>query len=349
MKKIALDTSALKLRRSGKTYQTGIYRYALELTKRLSQCQGYQIHFTDQNEPICEHFDLYHSLFHAFPPPKTIHDHPKTETLITFHDLIAWLYPELFPLGSKEISKVRNYLKGNWFLSPSNSTKKDLIEHFEIEAHRIFVTPLAACPLVFYPNPSDTVLDKYGIRKEPYFLFVGRLEERKGIHLLLETFYQLIEQEQITDLNLVLCGPLTSTYSQIFHALSNGHPTSKPKVFHIPYAKNEDLSALYSGALGFVFLSRYEGFGLPLLEAMQCGTPPICFNHSSHPEVVGSGGILAPDQDLDFVAQKMLELYQNPLKAKQLSEQALHRSNAFSWEITVEKTLKAYQKILFLS
>lgn len=346
MKKIALDITSLYLRQLGRTYQTGIYRYGIELAKRLSHLKDYHLHFTSIGEPLTEEYDLYHSLFHAYPPPRRMLRSSKTQTLMTFHDIIAWLYPEFYPQGSQALLQLPTYLKCQWFLAPSESTKRDLMEHFYVDENRIFVTPLAACPKLFYPHHDPDVLDRYEIPKEPYFLFVGRLEERKGIDVLLNTFYELIEQQKINSLNLVLCGPLTSSYAQIFYALAQRSPQQKNRIFHIPFARNEDLAALYSQALSLIFLSQYEGFGLPLLEAMQCGTPPICFNHSSHAEVVGTGGLLAPHQDVDFVAEKMLWLYEKPQEAQELSQRALKRAQCFSWEKTFEKTALAYQTIL---
>jgi glycosyltransferase involved in cell wall biosynthesis len=112
------------------------------------------------------------------------------------------------------------------------------------------------------------------------------------------------------------------------------------------FVPDNDLSALYSGALAFADLSLYEGSGLPLLEAMQCGVPVITSNTSSLPEVVGSAGIMVPPDDGDGICQAMLGLYRDSNRRAELAVKSLERASLFSWERSVRETVDAYKKAL---
>ncbi|MCH9634235.1 MAG: D-inositol-3-phosphate glycosyltransferase [Chlamydiae bacterium] len=348
MQKIALNYSPLYSRHNGRSSRTGIYRYSYYLVKNLLANPDYSFSLLREKEDYFDQYALYHSLFHIFPISPSIIKNKQTKALITIHDLIAWIHPELFPLHARDITQIEKAQENKWIIVPSFSTKNDLMSYFSIPSERIFVTPLAACPKLFYPNSCRKSLEKYAIPNAPYFFYLGRIEERKGIHLLLKAFSKLILEEKISDLNLILSGPITASYPDLHQVYQKEIRlfNLEKRVFHIPYICDSDLSSFFSNALAFVFLSRYEGFGLPALESMQCGTPPICLHNSSLPEVVGDGGLLLKDSKLDSIAESLLQIYRKTSLHKSLSEKSIQQASLFTWQKTAQKTIEAYQSLL---
>jgi glycosyltransferase involved in cell wall biosynthesis len=213
----------------------------------------------------------------------------------------------------------------------------------------VFVTPLAASDN-FYPcaDPKElsSVRAKYGIPTDAiYFLGLSTLEPRKNIDQLIRCFARLVSDQGLKDLRLVLVGAKGWDYNKIFEAISSLE-ISKDHIILTGYVAEEDLAALYSGALAFVYLSLYEGFGLPPLEAMQSGTPVITSNTSSLPEVVGNAGIMLDPLDADAICQSMLEVYRNGALRAEMTRKSLERAMLFSWTKCVRESVSAYRSAL---
>ena len=192
----------------------------------------------------------------------------------------------------------------------------------------------------------DAVQLKYGIPRGPYILSLGTLEPRKNIVHLIRSFAQLVAQENLPDLSLVLAGAAGWDYGSIFEELTR-YPQLKQRIIFTGYVADEDLSPLYSGALVFVYPSFYEGFGLPPLEAMQCGTPVITSNTSSLPEVVGGAGIMLNPSDHEGLCQQMLAIYRSSALREELSARSLEQARKFSWTACARQTAAAYRRALY--
>ena len=177
-----------------------------------------------------------------------------------------------------------------------------------------------------------------------YVLSVCTLEPRKNLAHLIRCFAQLIQQERLPDLHLVLVGNLGWKYESIFAELTAAEGV-RERIIITGYVADEDMAALYSGSLFFAYPSLYEGFGLPPLEAMQCGVPVITSNTSSLPEVVGDAGIMVSPQDGDALCQAMLRLVirHGNLRKAALAEKSLKQAAQFSWAKCAEQTLNAYE------
>ena len=186
---------------------------------------------------------------------------------------------------------------------------------------------------------------KYGILDGPYILSLSTLEPRKNIDHTIRCFARLIRDENIRDLNLVLVGTKGWDFDRIFGELTN-HDQLRDRIIVTGYVADEDLSAIYSGARMFVYPSFYEGFGLPPLEAMQCGVPVITSNTSSLPEVVGNAGLMVDPKDGDALCQAMFDIYRQPSLRDDLSRRSIERSRAFSWDICARETVRAYRSAL---
>jgi len=293
--------------------------------------------------------DIYHSPLQ--PIPKNILKEKHIKKFLSVMDIIPILYPEFFKF--REDNSLKEAIAGldsdSWVLCISQSTKNDLCNYSKlIDPSKAIVTHLAASEL-FYPclNPQkqNFVRSKYGIPNAPYILSLSTLEPRKNINHTIRCFINLVEQENINELYLVLVGTKGWSYDKTFAEIySDSHV--KDRVIITGYVADEDLAALYSGAIAFVYPSFYEGFGLPPLEAMQCGIPVITSNTSSLPEVVGDAGIMLDPKDADGLCQNLLELYNKPSLRQSMSQKSLEQSKKFSWEKCTQETISAYKMAL---
>jgi len=289
---------------------------------------------------------VFHSPF--YPIPDQIKQCRTIKKVITVYDLIPLLYPEYFKFDeSGLISRVLASIDENtWVTCISESTRNDLCNYLPaIDPAKVFVTPLAASA-TFYPCQDRAELDrvrkKYDIPDGPYVLSLSTLEPRKNIAQTIRSFFRLVEEEKIADLSLVLVGPKGWNFDAIFNEIASS-PKMRDRVIVTGYAPDEDLAPLYSGAMMFVYPSFYEGFGLPPLEAMQCGVPVITSNTSSLPEVVGDAGIYVSPNDGLALSQAMLDIYQSDILRRQMSADSLDQAIKFSWKRCADQTIDVYK------
>jgi glycosyltransferase involved in cell wall biosynthesis len=293
--------------------------------------------------------DIYHSPF--LPIPQALKNLTKPKKVITIHDLIPTLFPEYFgPWNKMMMRKILDSIDENTFpVCVSESTKNDLYEATGISAERVSVIHLAASEDIFYNEPNQSVINntlkKYNIPIDgQYLLSVSTLEPRKNIERTIKAFLNLIQQEHINDLNLVLVGPKGWQFEGIFEEMSI-KSSLKDKIITTGFVDDKDLAALYSATLGFVYPSLYEGFGLPTLEAMQCGSPVISSVTSSIPEVVGDAGILIEPTDESAISNAMLQLYSDGDLRKTLKQKATLQAAQFSWQKFTDEHIQLYKKI----
>ncbi len=288
-----------------------------------------------KSEDLATHDIIY------FPAPQytfptRVKRFPNLRTVLTIHDLI--------PLSQNVISEskqagvflktLESYLDVDLFLAVSEYTKEDFCFYTGISPERVRVTALAADPNRFYPVSDSLKLKeikiKYGIPDAPFYLTLSRLTHHKNIISLLKAFMRVHLEIPV---NLVLVASLACEErpGALKKVIKGILKEESDRLIHITYVEDEDLATLYSAALGFVFPSLYEGFGLPPLEAMQCGLPVICSNTSSLPEVTGDAALTHPPLDVDLLADHMVSLYQDSTLQRSLREKGLKRAKLFSW------------------
>lgn len=290
--------------------------------------------------------DIYHSPF--LPFSQQIKDNSKLKKVITIYDLIPVLYPKFFQSGEDEL--IRNVLKSidqnTWVTCISQATKNDLCNfQTSLDPSRVFITHLAASPMFYRCQDQDKleqIRKKFGIPDGPYILSLSTLEPRKNIAQTIRCFNRLVEEDKTNDLSLVLVGTKGWDFDSIFNEIA-ASPKIRDRIIVTGYAADEDLAPLYSGAMMFVYPSFYEGFGLPPLEAMQCGIPVITSNTSSLPEVVGDAGIMVDPQDADELCEAMLKIYNSSEVRNQMSLASLEQAKKFSWARCAEQTIDTYK------
>jgi glycosyltransferase involved in cell wall biosynthesis len=231
-------------------------------------------------------------------------------------------------------------------ITDSLSSKRDITTLLEIPAARVHVVHLAANK-IFRPVRDAHALaamrQKYDLEGE-YVLYLGGFDHRKNLKTLLLAFPAHVDDSSLTA-RLVIAGPLPDRESSFFpdpRAMAQRWDL-KDRVSFIGWVPDEDKPALYSEATLFVFPSLYEGFGLPPLEAMSCGTTVITSNRGSLPEVVGDGAMLVDPQEADDLTRAMNALLRDEVQRKELSAKGLQRARVFSWKKTATQTMEIYK------
>ncbi|UCA57997.1 glycosyltransferase family 4 protein [Chryseobacterium rhizoplanae] len=290
---------------------------------------------------------IYHSVY--YPIHKSLEEFPHLRKVVTIHDLIPILYPEYNDNTKLLENIIKSIGKNNYAICVSENTRKDLLEYAPyLDPKKVFVSRLAASPEIFYPSVSnernDLVRKKYNL-PEKYILSLSTLEPRKNIDHLIRSFITAITKYNIHDLNLVLVGAKGWQYDKIFEEYENARDL-KEKIIITGRIPDEDLAPVYSQANSFYYMSFYEGFGLPPLEAMQCGIATVTSNTSSLPEVVGDAGILLDPKDGNALSEVIWKLYHDDEYRSDYAQKAVERAKEFSWEKTVEEHINIYNKIL---
>lgn len=334
------------------TWSTALHQRGIKRTKRLKEAL-WQLKTPRGGLIGPRHLDqieIYHSTYAC---ASEVVNHPTVKIFVTVHDLMPVMFPDWFlPAIREQFAQVIATLTANtWILCVSESTKRDLLTiRPEIDPYKVFVSHLAASSH-FHPHASDQqkqhVKSTYGIPSEgQYFLSLSTLEIRKNIAHLIRAFAALMAQEMIPDLYLVLAGQKGWLGEDIERTLNALAPNLRQRIRITGYVADQDLAALYGGAIAFIYPSLYEGFGLPPLEAMQCGTPVIVAQTSSLPEVVGTAGLWVEPADRDALCQAMLTMYADVSRRATLSVRALEQASQFSWHTCSQQTLAAYQSAL---
>jgi len=293
---------------------------------------------------VLEQIDVFHGLDQAGFP----FFFKKGKCVVTVHDVIALALPELFPMKKRLVLKtafstIRKQV--DLVVAPSESVKEDVMRHLKVERERIVVIP-EGVEERFQPSGDPVRLEavrrKYGLPPE-YVLFVGVLEPRKNIPTLLRAFALLLAEKLDLGLKLVIAGGrgwgLAEIGTMVRSLGLQGH------VLFPGFIDEADLPHLYRGALLFVYPSLYEGFGLPILEAMGCGVPVITSNTSSMPEVAGDAAVLVDPTKPETLALAMASVLTDEALREKLRQKGIARARGFSWDAVARKTLEVYASL----
>ncbi len=289
--------------------------------------------------------DLFHAADFILPPVKQ-----GTRTLVTIHDLSFVREPEsVMPGMSAHLNRwvPHSVERANHLIAVSKATRQDLIDLYHTPPEKISVLYHGVTP-EFRPIEDTTkltaVCQKYKLEmgasgKRAFILSVGTIQPRKNYQVLIRALAKID-----SSISLVIAGSKGWNYNELFNEVVK-HGLEE-RVYFPGFIADADLPALYSAATLFVYPSLYEGFGLPVLEAMACGTPVIVSNQSSLPEVVGNAGLLVNPRDVDAIATAISQLWEDAALRQNLSQAGLAQAASFTWPKMAAKLIKLYQKIL---
>jgi glycosyltransferase involved in cell wall biosynthesis len=239
----------------------------------------------------------------------------RRPSVITVHDLSPWLGGEASGRVRRRVPVLLRARIPTMIVTPSEAVRRAAISRFRLDSGRVVATPLAAS-IHFHPVEAPPPA-------RPYFLFVGTLEPRKNIARLIEAWREVRKSE---DVDLVLAGRSRDNFAV---------PAAEPGLRVLGAVREEDLPALYAGAIAFVYPSLYEGFGLPVLEAMQCGVTVITSRDPAIMEVSDGAAVHVDATDVRALAEAMRA---RPARR----EESLRRAAQFSWSKTAQKTREVY-------
>ena len=290
-----------------------------------------------------ENIDVYHMPQNGIGFSQEI----TCKKIVTIHDLIPYVMPETVGKGYllKFLKEMPIIIGGSdGIITVSEFSKRDILKFFPIDERKIFVTPLAADKKY---KPLDKMHCKNFLEKaynlaNPFILYLGGFSERKNVASAITAFSKVYK-----DLNkkydLVIVGDYKDPGQKLVK-LTNELKIESNVIF-TGFVPEDHLPIFYNCCDTFIYPSFYEGFGLPPLEAMNCGTPVIASNLTSIPEVVGDGGILINPYDISEISQAIGNLLSNENLRSNFSSKALIRAKEFSWQNTARSTLNVYESI----
>ena len=250
---------------------------------------------------------------------------PVRPSVMTLHDLSPWMDPSWHAESDRVRNRTPMLLRlglATMVITPSEAVRKQALERFRLQANRVVAVPLAAGENF---RPVDVRFDG-----PPYLLYVGTLEPRKNLPLLLDLWREV---RRVHPVDLVLAGRRREDFAEL---------PSEPGLEVRGLTREEDLPRLYSNALAVVYPSYYEGFGLPVLEAMACGGAVVASEDRAIQEVAGDGAILVDVNDRRGWVQALNSLIEDPDRNGALRRKALARADNFSWTKTARLTRKVY-------
>ncbi len=275
--------------------------------------------------------NLYHCPYYLMPY------RPGVPTILTVYDFIPFHYPHYYTVKARLLYRLATALAlrtADHLTAISQATRQDLLAHYHYAPEKITAIPLAADP-VFHPKVADHTLNL----PEQYALYLGSNKPHKNLLRLIESWAKLQPQA----MPLVIAGAWDARYPETRQRVEELGLNQAIRFFGA--VAETDLPTLYQRAKLFIFPSEYEGFGLPVLEAMACGTPVACSNSSSLPEVAGEAALMFDPTNVAEMAETLNRLLTNePLQTK-LRELGLRQAACFSWQRTAQETLNLYRTV----
>lgn len=288
---------------------------------------------------------------------------PGLPTVVTIHDLGAEYLAEYHQFPHKYyLNLATEYAaaQADALIAVSQATKKDLVEKLKVEEKKIHVVYEGYDQKLFQPASIDVVrniLKRFDIQN-PYLLFVGTVQPRKNLERIIEAFARILRNKdtrisgakishsipvsEYLNLDLVIVGSKGWLADDIYQAPARYGVADRVKF--LGHVDDYDLPALYSGAEALVFPSLYEGFGLPILEAMACGCPVLTSQISSMPEVAGNSALYVNPYDIEDITSCLIDILDRG-KGQELKVKGFEQSKKFSWEKAAKETLEVLEKV----
>jgi alpha-1,3-rhamnosyl/mannosyltransferase len=283
---------------------------------------------------------VYHSPYYLMPY------RPGVPTVLTCHDVIPSVFPRYFTRSQRIVYGVATRMAlraSSAVIAVSRQTKEDLVGHFAVKPETVTVVAEAPAPL-FGPRPAGetaAVLRRYGL-SERYVLCVGTNKPHKNLVRLVEAWSAVQSGPELRNVTLVVAGHWDDRFPEPKKAAET--LGCRGSILFPGAVTDEDLPALYSGAELFIMPSLYEGFGLPVLEAMACGAPVACSKAGSLPEVAGGAALTFDPLSTEDMAGALRAALSNPSVLDGLRAAGRERAGMFSWRRTAELTAQVYKR-----
>jgi glycosyltransferase involved in cell wall biosynthesis len=279
-------------------------------------------------------FDIVHPTYYSLLTRQEINQ-CRSPVVLTVHDMICEIFAEqMDSTGQYADEKRKAILAAQAIICVSENTKKDLLERYSVSEEKLTVIHQASEIDASLSHGSEPVPSR------PYYFYVGGRYDYKNFDGLLAAFAKAVSVRP--DIALCVVGsPFNETEEKLIAELGlTGH------IEHYGYASDTHLAKLYRCSVAFVYPSLYEGFGIPPLEAMSCGTAVIASNCSSIPEVVGDAALLFNPKSTGDLADILLSVLDNPIERDRMIARGYQRAQAFSWDKTVAQTLDVYRSVV---
>lgn len=290
-----------------------------------------------------DRLDLFHATHYVVPPLY------RTRAVVTIHDIIHVLYPQFLPnraaLLYARVMIGRALRRADRIITVSFNSKRDLVDYFGISPARIDVVYNGVAKRFredVTPEEKERVATKYGLPR-PYLLFLGGEKPHKNVRNVLRAFAEASRESALPHA-LVLAGPMPANRSRV-EALIQGLDLST-RVFRPGIVPEEDLPGLFGGSEALLYPTLYEGFGLPVVEAMACGVPVLTSSTSALQEIAGGYALLVDPMDVSAIAKGIAEIATNAERRAELVALGRRRAADFSWDRAAAQTLKVYAEAL---
>jgi len=287
----------------------------------------------------------------TFFPAHTIPFYHGRKTVVTLHDVGFRHFPELYT----PLERIyHNYSMGfsvkhaTRIITISEATKKDLIKIYKADPKKITIIYHGFDKIKYRPLNSTDKTPDYIKKLGKYIYFIGRLEAKKNIVNLIKAYGDFRKNSNVK-LKLVLAGRPGYLYQDIVAEIDKCDPTIRKDIIELGYVDDEKVTMLMRMATIFVFPSKFEGFGMPLVEAMASGVPIVASNTTSIPEIVDNCALLSDPDDFRSIAKNIKTIAENSSVAKDCSEKGLNRAKLFDWEQCARKTMNVVKEAAQIS
>lgn len=266
--------------------------------------------------------------------------------VVTIHDILHETNPEFFPGSLRRLMRLLypgSARRAAMVLTVSEYSKNEIVRHYGLPEERVLVSPNGVGP-EFTPL-LDQVFVRQALERHsvvpPYILFVGRIEPRKNLEGLIQAFEKLVAQGERR--RLVVVGMMDELFRDFYERTVTEQ--ARENIVFTGKVAHEDLPAFYKAADLLVYPSFAEGFGLPIVEAMACGTPVVTSTTTSMPEVAGDAALLVAPSDVEAMAQAIHDVLRHSALAERLKNKGFKRAARFRWETTARDTLAVYEQV----
>ncbi len=350
---IAIDISPLK---SGHYLQhrvrgTGFYLRNLQASLEKYYPENKYIYF-NRGDMLSKEIDIVHYPYFE-PFFFTLPLFPKNKTAVTVHDLTPLVFPEQFRAGLKgrlkwQIQKMA-LKNANAVIADSESSKKDIIKYADIKGSKISVVYLAVGEEFKKTQSSKLEIQslkmKYSL-PEKFVLYVGDVTWNKNLPKLIEAVKKtdvplVMVGQALTNTKVDLSNPWNADFAKVLKLIDGDK-----RIVRLGFVSNKELILLYNMATIFSMPSLYEGFGLPVLEAMSCGCPVITSKEGSLQEIAGDAAYFVNAHSIESIVEGVNKVFNDQDLQKELSEKGIKQSKKFTWRKTAEKTMDAYRNIV---